>query len=368
MSREKAIRYDRFFRAPQREIAPLYLFVGADWTRVEEGVARLRKEAERLWSGPVELSWIDAEADAPLEGGSPRDLAGRLQEELGGDSLFAGARMTVVRRAQSAYAAIGDFLDRWAASPPKRTSLILWMGSAPAKSRGVAVEFHRLYATPPPWMPQASAEESELVQWIRGRAQRRHAKRMDPADALALIDAAGEDVDLLAREIETLSLYVGSRERISAEDVAALVGTRRSGEGFALAEALSSADARAARAELRQILDLGLEVGPGKALQGDDAAIPLVAAISRFAWDAARAQEAAAEGALTDERLKEIGIAQRPRQASIRRALTRRPPADFARWLQLLAKADLDLKTGKAKSPGTRLEILAEELLEARLG
>jgi DNA polymerase III subunit delta len=55
----------------------------------------------------------------------------------------------------------------------------------------------------------------------------KRAKRMDAAAAGRLCELIGQDLGLLASEVEKLSLYVGQRQAITAEDVSELVGQSR---------------------------------------------------------------------------------------------------------------------------------------------
>src|SRR5262245_23147413 len=83
------------------------------------------------------------------------------------------------------------------------------------------------------------AEEAEA--WARKTIRARQKEIAD--DALAeLIDRVGPNARQLDSEIEKLSLYVGDRKEIGAEDVAAICTRNKMARAFALGDALGDRD------------------------------------------------------------------------------------------------------------------------------
>ncbi len=369
------MRYEDFFRHRPESIAPVYVFSCEDAVRVEEGVAWLSREAARLWGEAPETLWISAPQAAEEEedeGGTapgapgllaqPETLVGRLSEAAEGGSLFGGARLLWTRRLPSLTKGMAAWLSSWAASAPPTTCVGVWVARKPVESPGVLVEFARLYGTPPTWKAGASAWDNPLAQWVSKRARVKHNRALSQADAQVLIERAGEDLDLLAREIENLALYTEGREAISIDDIERLTGDRRSEGMLALAGALAAGDAAAARAALGGYFTQGMAFSGEVALAPEQAAIPLVAGLASFALDCARAQEA---GAKTTEALRAIGITWMGRQQAVLTALRRAPQGAFARWFEILADLDRRLKTegGLAATARPRLEMALAEIL-----
>lgn len=58
----------------------------------------------------------------------------------------------------------------------------------------------------------------EVQEWLQRRARQR-GKRLSPSALQALLESAGDDLDLLEGELERIILLVGEREEIQAEDV-----------------------------------------------------------------------------------------------------------------------------------------------------
>lgn len=368
-----AVKYQDFFRTKPRAIAPLYLFVCEDATRAEEGAAWLAAQAGRLWGEPPEVAWVSPGAPAEETpdgeaGGAPAgapDLPARLSELLETPSLFSGGRMVWIRRAQAAWRDLEAFLDRWEKGPPPRAALGLCLARAPARPRGVMVEFPRLWSTPPAWKPEAAPWDNDLARWVAKFARGKHGKDLSVEDAHRLIERVGEDVDQLARALETLALYAGEAPDIAREAIEALVADRRAGDLGALVDAVARGNRAAAEEALAGIAARGAAFHAGRdALSPEEALIPAAAALAQFAWDAARAQEAAAGKRLAPEALAALGIASRPRQRAVTALLARCPPPDCARWLAALAALDRELKGGGGGAAGwARLEWTVAEML-----
>ena len=354
------MKYDPFFRALPKELAPLYLFVGEDAVRVEEGIRRLSAHAAKLWGGDPETVWLDAEDKQVLA-----PLADRLTEILGGASLFSAGRIAVVRRALTGLVALEEFLGVWSRSAPPRTLLLLWLESSRAGIPGESVEFPRMYGSPPPWKSGAGSGESELALWLSAHARNRYVKQLAPAAAQFLIETVGESPDLLAREVGTLSAYVGPKPAIVEADIEALVGQRRTAAAWALTRPLSRLDRKEAADVLRDLFENGMEGRDGRLETSERTVAILVAsALAGFVVECARAAEACAGRAPGPQVLSEVGIHFRRRQEEVLSILRQRPLAPLERWVEILTDLDRDLKRDRGPAR-ERVETALAEMFQA---
>ncbi len=372
------MKYEDFFREKPKAIAPVYVFVCEDSVRAEEGAAWLMREAARLWSETPETVWIGApqsgsgtegggdveeEGEAPASGGASASVLARLEEAAGGGSLFGGSRFVWTRRIPSVTKPVAAFLARWEKSPAPKTAIGVWAARKPLQPVGTTVEFARLYGTPPAWKPGAAAWDTPLAQWIARRARVKHGRTLAQEDAQLLVERVGEDLDLLAREVETLALYTEGRDRIARADIEALVSDRTSAGVNALASAIARGDRHQAFAAVDGYFTQGMAFGrEGDSVAPDQVAIPLVAGLAQFALDCARAREA---GAATPEALRAIGVTSMTRQEAVRAALRRSPAVPIGRWFGLLADLDRQLKTegSLAATSRARLELALADML-----
>jgi DNA polymerase III subunit delta len=97
---------------------------------------------------------------------------------------------------------------------------------------------------------------AQLNDWVvrRARTQRR---RLSPDAARMLVESLGDDLRLLASEIDKLGTYVGEGREIEVEDVRALTPVARQSKVFDLTDALARRDTSAALALLHELLAQG---------------------------------------------------------------------------------------------------------------
>jgi DNA polymerase III subunit delta len=97
---------------------------------------------------------------------------------------------------------------------------------------------------------------TQLTDWVtrRARAQQR---RISPEAARMLVESLGDDLRMLATEIDKLGTYVGESGEISAEDVRALTPVTRQSKVFDLTDALARRDTSTALALLHELLANG---------------------------------------------------------------------------------------------------------------
>ena len=97
---------------------------------------------------------------------------------------------------------------------------------------------------------------AQLTDWVtrRARAQKR---RITPEAARMLVESLGDDLRMLASEIDKLGTYVGEGGEIGPEDVRALTPVARQSKVFDLTDALARRDTSTALALLHELLANG---------------------------------------------------------------------------------------------------------------
>ncbi|HEY7093688.1 MAG TPA: DNA polymerase III subunit delta [Ktedonobacterales bacterium] len=97
---------------------------------------------------------------------------------------------------------------------------------------------------------------TQLTDWVtrRARAQQR---RITPEAARMLVESLGDDLRMLASEIDKLGTYVGEGGEIGADDVRALTPVARQSKVFDLTDALARRDTSTALALLHELLAKG---------------------------------------------------------------------------------------------------------------
>jgi DNA polymerase III subunit delta len=97
---------------------------------------------------------------------------------------------------------------------------------------------------------------TQLTDWVtrRARAQQR---RITPEATRMLVESLGDDLRMLASEIDKLGTYVGEGGEIGPEDVRALTPVARQSKVFDLTDALTRRDTSTALALLHELLANG---------------------------------------------------------------------------------------------------------------
>jgi DNA polymerase-3 subunit delta len=171
------------------------------------------------------LAVTEYDATQDEEQGGP-SLAG-VMDDLSTLPFLTERRIVVVREADRFISAFREKLERYLAAPSPTGTLVLECRTFPKTTR--------LYKA-----AVAAGGQIQECRKLTGRAlagfvveeARVRGKRVEPAAAGRLCELVGQDLGQLASEVEKLSLYVGQRPVITAEDVSELVGQTREEKVF----------------------------------------------------------------------------------------------------------------------------------------
>lgn len=102
----------------------------------------------------------------------------------------------------------------------------------------------------------AKPSGAHLTDWVARRA-RAQGRRITPESVRMLVESLGDDLRMLASEIDKLGTYVGDGGEIGVDDVRALTPVARQSKVFDLTDALARRDTSAALALLHELLANG---------------------------------------------------------------------------------------------------------------
>ncbi len=225
-------------------LQPLYLLYGEESFRIDEAV--------------------DAIVQAALGGeGREFNLDTFSGNETDGPTVVAAAnaypmmgerRVVIVREVDKFSQKDLEVLDAFVQSPSASNCLIL-TGVKPdfrkkpfasLKKAGAAFESKPLY-------------ESQVPAWLAGRA-RRQGRELEPEAIKLLAAYVGTSLRDLQNELDKLSLFAGSRTRITGDDVAEVVGKSKEFTVFELQKAVGARDLRRAFTIAERMLEMGESV------------------------------------------------------------------------------------------------------------
>jgi DNA polymerase-3 subunit delta len=220
------------------ELRPAYLLTGSDRPKITRALARLRA---RFGHESVEI--------LSAEGSSGEDAVASLNA-LG---LFGAGRLVVVEGVERWKKADAAAVRAYLAAPVPGAVLALVTGESPrdsALAEAVASAGEVLsYVVPKPKDPSV---------WVRGEFERLETQVMEDA-ARRLVEIVGDDVTVLAVEVEKIATWAGS-EPVSATEVDVLA-VPAPGETpmWALSDAWGSRDVAAVLEACEAELEGGVE-------------------------------------------------------------------------------------------------------------
>jgi DNA polymerase III subunit delta len=177
-------------------------------------------------------------------------------------------------------------------------------------------------------------DSRKLAAWIvSGVKARGHAIDHDIADLLGEI--SGPDMAVLSDAIERLSLYVGPGAPITEQAVSECVARVRTGDTWALVDAVGKKDLGVGLRLLAEVYD------------PRDRGLPLLGAIAWSIRQLARFQAALEDGKSADEAAKLAGVYQPFRARELSSKAKTFKPYELARWLLVLAETDVALKSSR---------------------
>lgn len=162
--------------------------------------------------------------------------------------FLAERRLVVLRDSDAFITAHRQALEEYFASPSPTGVLLLMVSSWPKTTR-----LYKLVEKIGKAFDCSAAQGADLVRWIHKAADQRK-KKIVPQAAALLSEWIGADLAALDGEIEKLSLYIGRRQQIELDDLAAVVTATAGPQAFALSNAITAGDARAALKALDSML------------------------------------------------------------------------------------------------------------------
>ncbi len=267
-------------------------------------------------------------------------------------SLMAPFQVAIVRNLRQLYtrgAKKEEFaeLERYARAPNPQALLILVADhfTIPGDPRRMDLEdknkFERLretlgdhYAI----VELARVEEADAIRWVAATAQQQET-RMEPDAARELVDSLGNDMMLIATELEKLLLYASGRGRITLGDVETMVLSARQRSLYELTDAISARDRARAIGLLHGLLN--------SSEAGEDAAIGHLYMLARTYRQMMVILEKNVRDSRAIWQALWQGFRMPPFAADdlIRQARRFRSRRELARGLRLIAQADLELRS-----------------------
>lgn len=307
---------------------PVYVLVGSDQFLRDEQRRRVLSEIVGDSDPQTAVSVFDDSAELAT-----------VLDELRTMPFLSPRRAVVIDDAEAFVSEHRLALEKYLSSPSANSSLVLMVLAWPRNTR-----LYKLVEQAGEVVDCGSPDPKDLPRWLDRSAARRGKKlAREAADLLA--QWRGGDLAGLDGEIEKLSLYVGSREVISAQDVAQIVAATAGPGAYDLTNAIADGNAAAA---LRAIG--GMLTHRGEEFR----------ALGSLGWHlrkALSAQQYIAAGMPPEQACRKAGVFYNTQAfvGMLRRRSLAKLQSDFRRLLA----ADLAMKSG-ADAPGALQDLIVQ--------
>ncbi len=235
----------------QSQSALVFALVGKDRFLREESLAVLLGDA---------CADVDPDCIVRVEGATA--TLATVLDDVRTPSLLGGRRAMIVDEADPFVTKHRQSLERYCANPAPCGVLVLLCRTLPKSTR-----LYKSIVASGQVVTCEMPASREMSRWITQRAKAKYSKVLSAESVRLLRDHVGDSPGLLDAELAKLTAYVGGRSRIEAADIAALTGHHREEKVFAVTDAMSSGDAKAALSYWDQVLSTD-RAAPGRALAG----------------------------------------------------------------------------------------------------
>lgn len=334
MTPEQAIE-----RVRQGQLEPMYLVLGEEQYLRSQVVCALREGAlrgsvpglneDQLTAGESTVETVLSTARTVPMMGPRRLVLVRTVERW--ETPAPGKKSAKNDRAPL------EELARYAASPTPTTTLVLVASKLDGRRRLVTA------AKNGQWLVACEPLSGRaLPPWVENAARAR-GSRLARGVADLIAELSGPDLSTVADALDRVCLYVGQDREVSEDDVALCVTRVRASSVWELVSAVGRRDIGAALSSLQEVYD------------PQDRGLRLLGVLAWSARQLLKFESATRAGLKPAEAAQRAGAPPfKARELSDQiRGLGR---ADLERWLEALARVDLELKGGSKKPPKAVLE------------
>ena len=290
-------------------------------------------------------------------------------EEIGTVSMFGAYKLVIVENADNFLETNQQKLLEFLGNQFDSNCLVLNILSMDKRKKivkalngnnGVLIECNRLYDSPAPWEKFKAEYDSELTNWIVMHAEC-YGKKMNLETAFSLLEKTGNDLAIIDKQIEILSIYVDGRKQITGEDIQKVLGVSHREKIYHLLDAVGSKDFISAMRMVKLMFDTGIENERKNIIYDEKAiAITIISSIHKRMRDLWKSVRIINKGG-SDEEIMENTSQKRIFVDKIRRQARNFVEEEMPDKWKFMLEADLLCKTSNL-SPVIIIEQLTAKL------
>ena len=283
--------------------------------------------------------------------------------------MFGKHKLIIVENADGLLVKYQERISEYIKNPFSINCLILEVLSLDKRTRlakamngkqGILIECDKLFDSPAPWETKKPEYDSELTKWIVLHA-RNFDKTMNLRSAFCLLEKTGNNLAIIDKQLEALSIFVGDRKEISIEDIQTLSGASHREKLFNLLDAIGMKNTISAVKMAENIFNIGME-NERKTITFDPKSIAITIVISshkrmRDLWKIIRILD---KGGNKNDILEKTSVKRPFVDKMIKQAKNFKEEEMYEKWKYML-EADLLCKTSRL-SPTLIIEQLITKL------
>ncbi|MFQ5964518.1 MAG: DNA polymerase III subunit delta [Candidatus Scalinduaceae bacterium] len=271
---------------------PFYIISGNEYFLKQQTLAKIKK---RFFSeggteqGFLEFNSKDVAGNAVTERVEEERTKtyilsfNHILDEVRTTSMFGKHKLVIVKNADNFLSRYQDKLLEYIKNPYNTNWLILdvlsidkrtKLAKALDNKRGILIECNRLYDSPAPWEKNKPEYDSEITRWVAMHVKS-YNKMMNLKTAFYLLEKTGNNLAIIDKQIDVLSIYIGNRNEITIEDIQKLLGISHREKLYNLLDAIGMKDASLAIKVTKNIFDNGME-NENKNITYDEKSIAII--------------------------------------------------------------------------------------------
>jgi len=180
---------------------------------------------------------------------SDKTIAAELFDELRTLPFLASKKVVLLKNADKFVTANRELLEKYFDSPSSSGTLIMtvktWLKTTKLakklKSIGQLIAVEEI------------KKSYQLADFIVNYAGETHKKKLPKDLATMIVELTGDDTGRLTSEIDKLATYINDRDKITAEDISAIVGNNRFFDAFNVINAMANGNAEQSIGRLRRM-------------------------------------------------------------------------------------------------------------------
>ena len=277
---------------------PFYIMSGNEYFLIRQALTEIKKQfflQGGVKEGLIEFNGKDTGSNITVnqtEGNAAQNVKvsaffNDIIDEAKTAPMFGKHKLIIVENADGFLVKYQEKILEYIKNPFSINCLILEVLSIDKRTRlakamngkqGILIECDKLFDSPAPWETKKPEYDSELTKWIVMHA-RNYDKIMNLKSAFCLLEKTGNNLAIIDKQLDALSIFVGDRKEISIEDIQMLSGASHREKLYNLLDAIGMKNTVSAVKMTENIFNIGME-NERKSITFDPKSIAITIVIS----------------------------------------------------------------------------------------